>query len=179
MTTTVTGMLEEEASITVQFCWVYPSKHKPSVARRAWWRQRRQRPPRLAGWVGGWTTGWHRQWGYFKLHSIGAAAASCSSIYTDCWCASQSRGDGGGARSGGGSSRATKMRQSFEARHELHSFSSFTNSDFIVFSLLISITISFLKAGWFPFPVLHLKKNLLWQLYSLYKHLRFSSIDYE
>ena len=33
MTTTVTGMLEE-ASITVQFCWVYPSEHKPSAARR-------------------------------------------------------------------------------------------------------------------------------------------------
>ena len=32
MTTTVTGMLEE-ASITVQFCWVYPSEHKPSAAR--------------------------------------------------------------------------------------------------------------------------------------------------
>ena len=59
-------------------------------------------------------------------------------VYTDCWCASQSRG-GGGARSGGGSSRATKTRQSFEARHELHSFSSFTNSDFIVFSLLTNI----------------------------------------
>ena len=81
-------------------------------------------------------------------------------VYTDCWCASQSRGGGGGgdgggggggsggggACSGGGSSRATKTRQSFEARHELHYFSSLPNSDFIVFSLLISITISFLKA---------------------------------
>ena len=75
-------------------------------------------------------------------------------VYTDCWCAAQSRGGGGGgggggdgsARSGGGSSRATKTRQSFEARHELHYFSSLPNSDFIVFSLLMSITISFLKA---------------------------------
>ena len=23
--------------------------------------------------LGGWTTGWHRQWGYFKLHSIDVA----------------------------------------------------------------------------------------------------------
>ena len=77
-------------------------------------------------------------------------------VYTDCWCASQSRGGGdggdgddggtGAACSGGGSSRATKPRQSFEARHELHYFSSLPNSDFIVFSLLMSITISFLKA---------------------------------
>ena len=144
MTTTVTGMLEE-ASITVQFCWVYPSEHKPSAARHGGGSRRRLRHGGgdcLAGWVG-----------ERPADIVNGVISNCirlalllllALVYTDCWCASQSRG--------GGSSRATKTRQSFEARHELHSFSSLTNSDFIVFSLLISITISFLKAGLFPFP---------------------------
>ena len=145
MTTTVTGMLEE-ASITVQFCWVYPSEHKPSAARR------RHGGGDRRAWLDGWV-------GERPADIVNGVISNCirlallllALVYTDCWCASQSRGGSAApaARAvvAAAAVRRKRGKASRQGMNSTRSFSSLTNSDFIVFSLVISITISFLKAG--------------------------------